>query len=377
MKIVADKAIPFLRGVFEPYAEVLYRDGASFSREDVHDADALVTRTRTRCNAALLEGSSVSLIASATIGLDHIDASWCNDHGISFQNAPGCNAGGVVQYVFSAIFGLADRKGLDLDGLTLGIVGVGNVGRRVASVATRLGFKVLLNDPPRARKEGSSGFVSLDEIVRSADIITCHVPLIRDGEDATYHLFDRQRLSSLRPDQILINSSRGEVVDNLALKAVLKAGGLRAASLDVWENEPDIDTELLDLLFTGTPHIAGYSLDGKANGTWMSVQAVARALDLPCKDWKVNEIPLPAQAVTFRLNAAGRDTQDVLSEAILYTYQIREDDRRLRENPATFESQRADYPVRREFPAFTVNLSNATDTQVKALSDIGFKVNNK
>lgn len=374
MKIVCDNKIPFLKGALEPYAEVVYLPGKDTTAEDVRDADAIITRTRTKCCESLLKGSSVRMIATATIGFDHIDTEWCERNGIGWTNAPGCNSWSVRQYIASLLVTMARDFGFNCSDKTLGVIGVGNVGGKVAEIARTLGFKVLLNDPPRARKEGPDAFVSLDEIIRSADIITCHVPLQREGEDATWHLFDEERIAQLRPDQILINSSRGEVVDNLALKKALQAKSLKAASLDVWENEPDFDTELQELLFTGTPHIAGYSLDGKANGTWMSVQAVAEALDLPCRDWRVKEIPLPAQPVEFKLDAAGKSFQQVLTEAILYTYNILDDDRRLRQSPSTFEAQRSDYPVRREFPAFTVELTNATAEQSLALSDIGFKL---
>ncbi len=374
MKIVCDNKIPFLKGALEPYADVVYLPGKETTPDVVRDADALITRTRTKCDESLLKGSSVRMIATATIGFDHIDTEWCDKNGISWTNAPGCNSWSVQQYIASLLVTMAREFGFDCKDKTLGVIGVGNVGSKVARIASVLGFKVLLNDPPRARKEGTDGFVSFDEIICKSDIITCHVPLQCTGQDATYHLFDAARLASMRKEQILINSSRGEVVDNKALKAALQDGKLKAASLDVWENEPDIDTELLGMLFTGTPHIAGYSLDGKANGTWMSVQAVARALDLPCKDWKVREIPLPGQPVEFRLDASGKSRQEVLTEAILYTYNILDDDRRLREDTASFEMQRADYPVRREFPAFTISLANATPGQTEALTEIGFKL---
>lgn len=374
MKIVCDNKIPFLKGVFEPYADVVYLPGKETTPDVVRDADALITRTRTKCDESLLKGSSVKMIATATIGFDHIDTEWCGQNGISWTNAPGCNSWSVQQYMASLLVTMAREFGFDCKDMTLGVIGVGNVGSKVARIASILGFKVLLNDPPRARKEGAEGFVSLDEIICRSDIITCHVPFQRTGQDATYHLFDAARIASMRKEQILINSSRGEVVDNNALKDALQSGKLKAASLDVWEEEPNIDTELLGMLFTGTPHIAGYSLDGKANGTWMSVQAVARALDLPCKDWKVREIPLPEKPVEFKLDASGKSRQDVLSEAILYTYNILDDDRRLREDTASFERQRADYPVRREFPAFTISLVNATSGQAEALREIGFKL---
>lgn len=374
MKIVCDNNIPFLKGALEPYAEVVYLPGKDTTAEMVRDADAVITRTRTRCNESLLKGSKVRFIATATIGFDHIDTAWCERNGIRWTNAPGCNSWSVRQYIASLLLTMAKEMDFRCSDKVLGVIGVGNVGSKVAEIAGSLGFKVLLNDPPRARKEGSDGFVSLDEIVRSCDIITCHVPLIREGEDCTFHMFDEARLASMRRDQILINSSRGEVVDNAALKSALKAGHIKAASLDVWENEPEIDRELMSLLFTATPHIAGYSLDGKANGTWMSVQAVARALGLPCTDWKVREIPLPAQPVRFSLDAAGKTIQDILTEAVIHTYDIRDDDRRLRQSPATFEAQRAAYPVRREFPTFTVTLEHGTPEAEAILTKIGFNI---
>ena len=376
MKIVCDNKIPFLKGALEPYAEVLYLPGADTTAQIVRNADALITRTRTRCNRELLEGSSVKMIATATIGFDHIDTEWCEANGIRWTNAPGCNSWSVQQYIASVLVKMADSFHFRYSDMTLGVVGVGNVGSKVAHIASVLGFKVLLNDPPRARREGNGKFVTLDEIIGRSDIITCHVPLQRNGEDTTYHLFDADRLASLQKGQILINSSRGEIVDNQALKDVLKAGSIKAAALDVWENEPDIDRELLDELFIGTPHIAGYSIDGKANGTEMSVRAIAAALGLPCTDWCVNGIPLPLQPTEFTIDATGKTTQQVLGEAVLHTYDVRQDDMRLRENPSMFERQRADYPIRREFTAFTINLVNGSDNQAAKLKEMGFILKN-
>ena len=358
MKIVCDNKIPFLKGALEPYADVVYLPGKDTTAEVLKDADAVITRTRTKCNESTLKGSSVKIIATATIGFDHIDTEWCEQNGIEWTNAPGCNSWSVRQYLASLLVQISNSFNIDRHNCTLGVIGVGNVGTKVAEIASILGFKVLLNDPPRARKEGNTGFVSLDEIIEKSDIITCHVPLQRNGQDATFHLFDQERISLLKPHQILINTSRGEVVDNKAIKKALQNKSIKAASLDVWENEPDIDTELMDLLFTATPHIAGYSLDGKANGTWMSVQAIGKKFNLPCKDWKVTEVPNPAQPVEFCIDLNGKNIDQALDEAILYTYNIFTDDRRLRENPTEFELQRADYPIRREFPAFTVRFTN-------------------
>ncbi|MBP5336490.1 MAG: 4-phosphoerythronate dehydrogenase PdxB [Bacteroidales bacterium] len=387
MKIVCDNKIPFLRGVFEPFAEVVYLPGKETTPEVVRDADAVITRTRTKCDAALLAGSSVKVIATATIGYDHIDTAWCESNGILWRNAPGCNSWSVKQYIAAVLCTLARRHGLNLAELTLGVVGVGHVGSKVAEVASLLGMKVLLCDPPRARALPSlpaalsslpaatgNPFVSLDTICRESDIITLHVPLTREGEDATWHLFDAQRIASLRPDQFLLNSSRGPVVDNAALKAALQAKRLRGAVLDVWEGEPEPDRELMGLLDIATPHIAGYSADGKANGTTASVHTVASVLGLPLADWAPAGIPAPAQPLDFTLNARGKSHQEVLSEAILYTYDILADDRALRANPDRFEQLRGDYPVRREPTAFTLQLQGGTPELAETLAAIGFNV---
>ena len=221
----------------------------------------------------------------------------------------------------------------------------------------------------------SAAFVTIDEIIERSDIITCHVPLTTTGQDATYHLFDSQRLAAMNSSQILINTSRGEVVDGAALKQALKEGKIRAASLDVWENEPDIDPELLDLLFTGTPHIAGYSIDGKATGTMMCVNALGKFFDLPCSDWEVDSAPLPAQPLEFTIDAAGKSPQQILSEAILYSYDIMQDDARLRADIQSFERQRSTYPVRREFPVFSVRLTNDTSGRATVfLREAGFNI---
>lgn len=380
MKIVCDDKIPFLRGVLEPFAEVVYLPGKLTTPEVVRDADAIITRTRTKCDASLLAGSSVKVIATATIGFDHIDTAWCEGHGILWRNAPGCNSWSVKQYISSVLVSLARRHGLDLSAMTLGVVGVGNVGSKVAEAAALLGMKVLLNDPPRERAllslPAATGnpFVSLDELMERADIVTLHVPLTKEGEDATWHLFDAARIARLRRDQFLFNSSRGPVVDNAALKTALKAGTLRGAVLDVWENEPDIDRELMGLLEFSTPHIAGYSADGKANGTTMSVRTVASVLGLPLTDWTASGVPAPPQPLDFCLDASGKSKQEILSEAILHTYDVQQDTDALRAHPELFEKLRGDYPVRREPTAFSVRLSGATGAEAETLRKLGFKV---
>lgn len=374
MKIVVDNKIPFIKGVLEPYADVVYLPGKETTAEVVKDADALITRTRTKCCESLLKGSAVKVIATATIGFDHIDTDWCEANGIIWRNAPGCNSWSVKQYISSVLVRLARRHSLRFEDLTVGVVGVGNVGSKVAEAAGILGCRVLLNDPPRERREGPGAFVSLDEIVVESDIITVHVPLTREGEDCTMHLFDAERIARLRPTQILVNSSRGPVVDNAALKAALKAGDLRGAVLDVWEGEPDLDPELVDLLDFATPHIAGYSADGKANGTTMSVRTVAGVLGLPLTSWTASGIPAPSQSLEFELDASGKTRQQVLSEALLHTYDVASDSDALRADLGAFEKLRGDYPIRREPTAFTVRLRNAAPEVAQSLGKLGFGI---
>ena len=269
MKIVADKHIPFLEGVFEPYAEVVYIDGRQINHDDVVDADALIIRTRTKCNADLLDGTKVQLISTATIGTDHIDLDYCARHGIEVHNAEGCNAGGVMQYVFSALYGVAARKNIKLDGANFGIIGVGHVGRKVEHMARYLGFNVLRCDPPRAAEEGEEGFCSLEYLLANSQIVTMHTPL----DDTTRGMADEEFFMLMQPGAIFINASRGEVMNEDALKAAYPKLG--AAIIDTWNNEPDVDEDLIELVDVATPHIAGYSFQGKQNGTASAVQSVA------------------------------------------------------------------------------------------------------
>jgi len=373
MKIVVDDKIPYIQGALEPYADVVYLPGPKTTAEVVRDADAIITRTRTICNEALLSGSSVKIIASATIGYDHIDTDFCDRAGIKWTNAPGCNAKSVEQYIASAILVMAEKKGWDFAGKTIGVVGVGNVGSKVAKIAEILGMRVLLNDPPRARTEGETGFVGLDKVLAESDLITLHVPLNQDGSDATWHMADEQLFTRMTRKPIFINSCRGEVVKTSALKQAIVTGQISGAVVDCWENEPDIDLELLGLVDLATPHIAGYSRDGKANGTEMSVQAVSRFLGLGTKNWKANNVEKPVVAEIL-IDGTNKSNRQILAEAILATYDIRQDDARLRESVATFEKQRGDYPVRREFHAYTVAGKFNNPKVIDKLKRIGFKV---
>jgi len=373
MKIVIDDKIPYIRGAFEGVAEVVYLPGPKTTPEVVKDADAIVTRTRTICNEKLLSGSSVKFIATATIGYDHIDVDYCDAKGIKWTNAPGCNSKSVEQYIASTLMVLAERKNLQLKDICIGVVGVGNVGSKVARVCKLFGMKVLLNDPPRERAEGSGAFVSLKQVMDEADIITLHVPLNMKGEDATYHLGEEKFFFGLKRKPIVINSCRGEVMDTLAVKAALKNGQISGFVCDCWENEPDIDLELLSMTEIATPHIAGYSKDGKATGTQMSVHAISQFFGLGLENWQPSGVELPAKPV-FELDGTGLNEQEIIAKAILHTYDIRNDDQNFRKNTAQFEQLRGDYPTRREFPAFTVVSKNIGQKTLEVLKNIGFVV---
>ena len=373
MKIIIDDKIPYIRGAFEGVAEVVYLPGPKTTREIVKDADAIVTRTRTICNEELLKGSEVKFIATATIGFDHIDTDYCDRAGIKWTNAPGCNSKSVEQYIASALMVLAERKKIQLKDLIIGIVGVGNVGSKVAVVCDLLGMKVLLNDPPRERAEGSDAFVSLDQLKEEADIISLHVPLNLKGEDATYHLGNESFFSSLTRKPILINSCRGEVLETNAVKSALKTGKLSGFVCDCWENEPDIDPELLDLTDLATPHIAGYSKDGKATGTCMSVHAISNYLGLGLNNWQPSGVELPEHPI-IELNGSGMSEQEIISKAILSTYDICQDDSLLRNHPEQFEQLRGDYATRREFPAYSIRAVITGENVSGILIKLGFKL---
>ena len=275
MKIIIDSAIPFIKGVLEPFAEVVYVAGDSFTPQIVADADGLIVRTRTHCNRELLDGSKVEFIATATIGFDHIDMEYCKSHGIKVTTAAGCNARGVLQWVAAVLVALSKREGFEPHERTLGIVGVGNVGKLVKHYAESWGFKVLCCDPPRQERE-ELDFLQLEQLLPQVDILTLHTPL----DSTTRGMIDSKMLSLLHDDAVVINASRGEVVCSSAL---LERN--ITCALDVWENEPNIDVQLLERAFVTTPHIAGYSLQGKANATAMSVGALADHFQLPLKGW--------------------------------------------------------------------------------------------
>lgn len=367
MKIVIDSKIPYIKGYAEQLGKTLYKAGASINKNDLVDADALIIRTRTHCNKALLEGTNVKFIATATIGYDHIDTAYLKEAGITWTNCPGCNANSVAQYVESCLLQLsvhgcwqntmlipatASLQGVELpyhpdfSQLTLGIVGVGHVGSAVLNMAKRLGFgRILLCDPPRAEREGENVFSTLKEVAQVADVITFHTPLTHDETSAypTYHLADHAFFAMLKPTAVVINSSRGEVVDSLALKQALAQHKLRTAIIDTWENEPHIDTTLLNQVFIGTPHIAGYSADGKANGTRMSLQAVAQFFGKDPTIFNAVCPPILPQGYCYYPEGEGY----LVAEELKFYDPVR-DFVTLKQTPEKFEELRGNYPLRRE-----------------------------
>ena len=332
-RIVIDRHIPFIQGLFEPHADVVYLDGDRIDAAAVRDADALITRTRTRVDSDLLNGSRVKVVATATIGTDHIDLAWCADNGIEVANAPGCNAPAVAQYVFASLLAVVNRP---LPQHTIAIIGVGHIGKIVERWARAMNMRVMLVDPPRQRAEGGDCWSTLDEVARHADIITVHTPMTRHGEDATHHLIDSNFLGKLRRFPIIINAARGPIVDNDALCRALADGIVKDAIIDCWENEPDINRHLLDRAAIATPHIAGYSIEGKIRATQAAVATVVHALGLP-------PIAVPGTPV------ADAPTQ-VTPAKVADSYDPIADTDALRADPTRFESLRNNYPYRHEPP---------------------------
>jgi erythronate-4-phosphate dehydrogenase len=330
MKIIVDDKIPYIREKLALLTDdVVYLRGADISAEDVRNADALIVRTRTRCDKQLLEGSKVQFVATATIGFDHIDTNYMAEAGITWTNCPGCNAGSVAQYLECSLLLLQQQKGLVLHDATIGIVGCGHVGSKVKAVAERLGMRVLVCDPLLC----DPSFVSLNTIEHEADVITFHVPLTREGQYATYHMADDDFFHRILRVPYILNTRRGEVVDNVALLQALEEGRVRDAILDVWEGEPNVNLNLLNRVFIGTPHIAGYSADGKVNADNMVIDALCQHFGLS-HPRRILPPPLPADL------AVGQSALDYYNPLI--------DSEKLKNNPSTFEFLRNNYPIRRE-----------------------------
>jgi len=381
LRIVADAAIPLLEDAFGPLGDVVALPADRITAEAVRDADALLVRSVTRVGEALLAGSRVRFVATATIGVDHVDLPYLESRGIGFASAEGSNARSVAEYVMAALAVLAERGRWRLRDKRLGIVGCGRIGGLVGRMAEAVGMRVLRSDPPLARQAGGQGFVPL-EAMADADLLTFHVPLTYVGHDATHHLIGRRLLAGLKDGAAVINTSRGAVGDSAALKEVFGGAGGRLGDLvlDVWEGEPDVDLDLLDRTTLATPHVAGYSYDGKVNGTRMVLEALGRHFGLR-RPWAPSPSMPPAPRPEVRM-PAGVTLDRALRLATAAAYDMEADDRRLRamaqEPPERrgryFTALRAQYPVRREFRATRVALDAADADVAAAIEALGFTV---
>lgn len=373
MKIVCSAALSYPLEAFQRLGETLVLDETAIGPDAVKDADALIVRSTTKVNSELLEGSRVRFVGTATIGSDHMDSDYLDSRGIAWSSAPGCNANSVCEYVIAALLNLAVKSGTTLEGLTLGIVGAGNIGSRLAATAASLGMKVLKNDPPRERAEGRGEFVKLERLVREADAVTMHVPLTREGPDATFHLADAG-MFELMKGGIFINSSRGAVADNEALVAAMESGKVKKAVIDVWEGEPEYRRDLLDLVSLGTPHIAGYSFEGKAFGTMFVYEQLCSFLGVK-PGWCVEDEFPPPEVPEVSADAAGKTDEELLHEVVSRVYDIEADDAKLRQKPGDpehFRSLRRNYRVRREFRFTRANVENARPKLKAKLDALGF-----
>ena len=339
--IVADCDIPFLQGVLEPYAEVHYLKGSEITAADVRDAEVLITRTRTRCNEQLLAGSSVRLIATATIGFDHIDLDYCARHNIRVTTAAGCNARGVLQYVMAVLLRFAANEGWQPQQRTLGIVGVGHVGSLIAEYGQLFGFQILCCDPPRMRQDSSLEFLPLEEMLPLCDIVTLHVPYAQSGTDRTAGMASTDFFARMRTGADFINCSRGPVMEDEALLKALRDGKLNHIAIDTWNHEPHLNAELLERALCATPHIAGYSIQGKAAGTAAVVQAVARQYEWPLSSW------YPAEVTPTQPNRSITWTE--LQQTMSHYFDIEAETAELKAHPERFEQLRNHYTYRTEF----------------------------
>lgn len=356
MKIAVDRNMPLAPEAFRTLGDVSIVDGRTLSPSEIQDTTLLAIRSTTKVNAALLEGTSVQFVGTATIGTDHLDIPYLEERGIQWMYSPGCNAQSVAEYITAALLHLAIRYMTQLEGKTLGIIGVGNVGKRVAKQAEALGMRVLLHDPPRARREENHIFCALDQILAESDFITMHVPLTKEGPDATFHMAGQTFFSKMKPGAFFLNAARGAIVDTPALLAALDKAHLSAAVIDTWEGEPSISLPLLERATIATPHIAGHSFEGKANGTIMVYEAACRFLKETPVFMPAPHMPAPLLPETECPQEG--DSLEKLNKLVCRVYNILDDDRRLRaakNDPAGFDNLRRNYPIRREFACTSVS----------------------
>lgn len=347
--IIIDDKIPYIKGVFEAHAKVQYVPGKEMDALCVQKADALVVRTRTRCDEQLLRNSSVKCILTATIGYDHIDTNYCEKHNIYWKNAEGCNALAVQQYVASAMAAIAKDNEKDMSNFTVGVVGVGHVGSTIVDFCRTQNISVLLNDPFKERTDKHNNYVSLQEICERCDVITFHTPLTYNGEFPTYHIANSKLLQSLKRKPLLINAARGEVFDTQAVIEARKQNLCSALVVDCWENEPNINRELLALTDIATPHIAGYSADGKANATMACIKELVRFFGFDMKVPPYPTLPEPENK---------HPECDNLADFLLAVYDIKNDSDALKKSPEDFEKMRGNYHLRRDYCAYDGEYAN-------------------
>ena len=380
MKIIADENIPFVAECFSSIGDVEIVSGRDMTPNVITGADALIVRSITRVSADLLADSKVRFVGTTTIGFDHVDTEYLSEHNIGFASAPGSNANSAAEYVIAALLNVANKHKIQLQDKSIGIIGVGNVGSRVAKKCEALGMKTHLNDPPLQRQTGDSKYLPIENLF-NCDFITLHTPLTFEGEDKTFHFADEDFFRSLKTGCVFFNASRGGVVDSSALKAAIKTGRLQASVLDVWENEPNIDIELLEMVDIGTPHIAGYSLDGKIAGMIMIYKAACEYFGLEAKYDIGDFLPEPA-VPELNIDPKSDSEQDILLSAVQRIYDIKTDDTRLRQiveksmeqRGKFFDKLRKTYPVRREFQNTNVTVDDRDGSLAKKLKGIGFLV---
>ena len=380
MKIIADENIPFVAECFSSIGDVETVSGRDMTPKIIAGADAIIVRSITPVDADLLAGGKIRFVGTATIGFDHVDIEYLSRNNIGFASAPSSNANSAAEYVIAGLLNIANKHKILLEDKSIGIIGVGNVGSRVAKKCQALGMKLYLNDPPLQRQTSDSKYLPIEKLF-DCDFVTLHTPLTFEGLDKTFHLADGEFFKSLKKGCVFFNASRGGVVDSSSLKAAIKKGKLQAAVLDVWENEPNIDVELLEMVDIGTPHIAGYSLDGKIAGMIMIYKAVCEYFGLDAKFDIDSFLPVPF-VPELKINPNGGSEQDVLLGAVEKIYDIRDDDARLRrileesakERAKYFDSLRKNYPVRREFQNTRVIVDDKNSRLAEMLKGIGFKV---
>ena len=376
MIIGVDQEIPYWKEAFSQLGQIRLFSARDLGPAHIRDVDALVVRSITPVTAPLLDGSSVRFVATASAGIDNIDQTYLKDRGIHFSCAAGCNANSVSEYIITALHVVASRRGWDLKTKSLAVIGVGNVGSRVADKANALGMRTYLCDPPLRDSTGDTRYKSLDEII-GADILSFHVPLCSVGLYPTWHMLDRKILDRLSPGQFLINSSRGSVFDTRELKLALKEKRILGAVLDVWEEEPGVDFSLLELLDIGTPHIAGGALDGKIRGTEMVRKELSGFFGIQSSSLSDSVFPA-AEPITPETGTRG---QAAMTSVLLQAFEIMKKDAGLRalgsvpagQAEAGFDRLRTERPLRLEFPHFTVNLGKTHLDLIGAFNALGFK----